>query len=407
MLKLLNIIKIMYKKFIIGLVLVFLNGSITHAENINVVYAGFSFSGNYIDKDIGIKYTENIIKNSDEPFNVISKSLLNEIKQTNPKYFNLSFDYADLNQGNSEAIVMAVTLDNEYYFSEYEPLTKTYINNIQMFFTIMFYNFNTKTLIASIPYDVTMPFLTKEKVSNSQITNEIKKFYTVGLKSADDGSIINAFTQVKKILNEYQLKDKYKFRIGVRSITIEDKAISSIPVVFQNNQNTFKNILAQSFAGRLSTHNDVALVPYTEGMAIGAAMKQQFVNSNEIYDIKLPNPEFVIDLTLRGYKKKLAKSSDVENLYWWASFINVTILQPDLNKIYFNENLKNLLKKKIPAQITEIDDWYKFYMSTVQLFDNYSINVSSPDQKWASKSSKNEQLFENMEKLKPLFDKLK
>ena len=395
------------KKILFCLFIFFFNLNLAYSENLNVIYAGFSFSGNYIDKDIGIKYTENIIKNSDEPFNVISKSLLNEIKQTNPKYFNLSFDYADLNQGNSEAIVMAVTLDNEYYFSEYEPLTKTYINNIQMFFTIMFYNFNTKTLIASIPYDVTMPFLTKEKVSNSQITNEIKKFYTVGLKSADDGSIINAFTQVKKILNEYQLKDKYKFRIGVRSITIEDKAISSIPVVFQNNQNTFKNILAQSFAGRLSTHNDVALVPFTEGMAIGGAMKQQFVNSNEIYDIKLPKPEFVIDLTLRGYKKKLAKSSDVENLYWWASFVNVTILQPDLNKTYFNENLKNLLKKKIPAQIKDIDDWYKFYMSTIQLFDKFALNVSSPDQKWTSKTSKNTELYENLEELQPLLDKLR
>ena len=395
------------KKILFGLFIFFLNVNLAYSDNLNVIYAGFSFSGNYIDKDIGIKYTENIIKNSDEPFNVISKSLLNEIKQTNPKYFNLSFDYADLNQGNSEAIVMAVTLDNEYYFSEYEPLTKTYINNIQMFFTIMFYNFNTKTLIASIPYDVTMPFLTKEKVSDSQITNEIKKFYTVGLKSAYDGSIINAFTQVKKILNEYQLKDKYKFRIGVRNITIEDKAIDSIPVVFQNNQNTFKNILAQSFAGRLSTHNDVALVPYTEGMAIGGAMKQQFVNSNEIYDIKLPNPEFVIDLTLRGYKKKLAKSSDVENLYWWASFINITILQPDLNKIYFNENLKNLLKKKIPSQIKDIDDWYKFYMSTIQLFDKFALNVSSPDQKWTSKTSKNTELYTNLEELQPLLDKLR
>ena len=46
-------------------------------------------------------------------------------------------------------------------------------------------------------------------------------------------------------------------------------------------------------------------------------------------------------------------------------------------------------------------------MSTVQLFDNYSMNISIPDQKWASKTSKNEQLFENIEKLKPLFDKLK
>ena len=63
MLKLNNIIKIMYKKFIIGFVLVFLNSGVVYAKNLNVIYAGFSFSGNYIDKDIGIKYTENIIKN--------------------------------------------------------------------------------------------------------------------------------------------------------------------------------------------------------------------------------------------------------------------------------------------------------------------------------------------------------
>tara|TARA_B110000444_G_scaffold100990_1_gene95464 strand:- start:59 stop:1264 length:1206 start_codon:yes stop_codon:yes gene_type:complete len=399
--------KLIKTKFIFCILLLLLNNSTVYAENPNVVYAGFSFSGNYIDKDIGIKYTDSIIKNSSEPFNSISKSLLNEIKLTNPKYFNLNFNYADLDKGNSEAIVMAVTLDNEYYFREYEPLTKTYINNIQMFFQIMFYNFNTKTLIASIPYDVTMPFLTKEKISDEQITSEIEKFYTVGLKSADDGSNINAFTQVRKILNDYHLKDKYKFRIGVRSITIEDKAIEYLPIKFRENQDAFKNILAQSFAGRLSAHNDVALVPFIEGMAIGGAMKQQFANSDEIYDIKLPKPEFVIDLKLRGYKKKLAKSSDVENLYWWASFINVSILQPDLNKVYFDENLKNLLKKKIPAQITEIDDWYKFYMSTIQLFEKLSINVSNPNQEWASKTSKNKELYSNLKSLTPLLDKLK
>ena len=46
-------------------------------------------------------------------------------------------------------------------------------------------------------------------------------------------------------------------------------------------------------------------------------------------------------------------------------------------------------------------------MSTVQLFDKYSMNLSEPDQKWASKTSKNEALFENIENLKPVFNKLK
>lgn len=396
-----------YKKFMVVAAFLFFC-SYSYAEKLSVSYAGFSFSGNYTDKEVGIRFTENILKKkSDDSMNVISKSLLEEIKTTNPKYFDLNFDLADLDKGNAKAIVMAVTLDNEYYFREYEPLTKTYINNVQMFFQIMFYNFNTKTLIASIPYDVTMPFLTKEKISEEKITEEIEKFYTVGLKSADDGTVMNAFTQVRKILNNYQLKDKYKFRIGVRSVKIEDKAIAHIPDVFKENLGAFENILAQSFAGRLSTHTDVALVPFTEGMAIGGAMKQQFVNSDDIYNITLPKPEFVIDLTMRGYKKKLARSSPVENLFWWASFINVTISQPDLKKIYFDENLKNLLKKKIPAQITEIDDWYKFYMSTIQLFDKFSQNVSTPSGAWTAKASKNKTLLTNLGSLEPLFKKLK
>jgi len=391
--------------FILLISLIF--SSFSYAEKLVVSYAGFSFSGNYIDKDVGIRFTENILEKSSGSLNVISKSLLDEIQKSSPKHFDLSFDYADLDEGNAKAIVMAVTLDNEYYFREFEPLTKTYINNVQMFFQIMFYNFNTKRLIASIPYDVTMPFLTKEEISEQQITDEIEKFYTVGLKSADDGVVINAFTQVRKILNDYQLKDKYKFRIGVRSITVEDKAKAHIPEIFLKNPSAFENILAQSFAGRLAAHNDVALVPYTEGMAIGGAMKQQFVNSDTIYDIALPQPEYVIDLTLRGYKKKLAKTSAVENLFWWASFINVRISQPDLNKVYLDEKLKNLLKKKIPAQITEIDDWYKFYMSTIQLFDRFGQNVANPTSAWTKKASKNKELFNNLKSLDPLLRKLK
>ena len=42
-------------------------------------------------------------------------------------------------------------------------------------------------------------------------------------------------------------------------------------------------------------------------MAIGAKMKQQFVNSDIIYDIELPKPDFNIEISVRGFKKVLAK----------------------------------------------------------------------------------------------------
>ena len=69
---------------------------------------------------------------------------------------NKDFDYnfADIEKGLEESVVMAVVLDHEDFFTEYEPITKTYLNNIQMFFQIIFYDFKSRKLVASIPYDV-------------------------------------------------------------------------------------------------------------------------------------------------------------------------------------------------------------------------------------------------------------
>ena len=115
------------------------------------------------------------------------------------------------------------------------------------------------------------------------------------------------FSQVEKSLNDFELKEKYNLRIGVTSVKFEDKAIAAIPENYKKNIKPLENIFAQLFSSRLSLHNDVALVPYIEGMAIGAKMKQQFVNSDIIYDIELPKPDYNIDLTIRGFKKVLAK----------------------------------------------------------------------------------------------------
>ena len=129
---------------------------------------------------------------------------------------------------------------------------------------------------------------------------------------------------VEEILNSFILKEKYKFRAGVRKVSFEEKSLPFIPERFKKNQNYLKNVFAQLFSSRLSLHNDIALVPYTEGMAVGAKMKQQFVNSDKIYDIELPKPDFNIEISVRGFKKVLAKKSDVNNIFFWATFITVS-----------------------------------------------------------------------------------
>jgi hypothetical protein len=378
------------------------------ASEKKVFYAGFSFSGNYIDKSSSIQFTNQLINEKDENgIDIISKSLIKTIKKVKAKNFNIDFDFADLEKGLEESVVMAVVLDNETYFNEYEPISKTYMNNIQMFFQIIFYNFKTKKLITSIPYDVSVPFFTKNEPTEKEIINYIKQFYTVGLKEMNSERKINAFSQVEKSLNDFELKEKYNLRIGVTSVKFEDKAIVAIPENYKKNIKPLENIFAQLFSSRLSLHNDVALVPYIEGMAIGAKMKQQFVNSDVIYDIELPKPDYNIDLTIRGFKKVLAKKSDVNNIYFWATFLNLKISQPDLNKIYMDDDLKNVIKKSIPSQIIDINDWYKFYITTYELFDGFSYNINAMDEKWILKTNKTNEFKKSMKNIGKLMVKFK
>jgi hypothetical protein len=378
------------------------------ANEKKVFYAGFSFSGNYIDKSTGIKFTNHLTNEKNENgLDIISDSLLRSMKKIQPKNFNIDYNFADLEKGLEESVVMSVILDHENFFSEYEPISKTYLNNIQMFFQVIFYNFKTRKLIASIPYDVSVPFFTKNELTEKEIINHIRNFYTKGFKSIDSQQTINAFTQVEKILNNFELKEKYKLRIGVTSVNFEEKAFFAIPNDYKKNIKPLENIFAQLFSSRLALHNDIALVPYVEGVAIGAKMKQQFVNSDIIYDIELPKPDYNINITVRGFKKVLAKKSDINNIYFWASFLNLKIYQPDLNKIYMDDNLKNVIKKSIPSQIQDVNDWYKFYITTYELFDDFSINVINPKNEWLKKANDSKNFEANIRKVNKLMEKVK
>ena len=46
------------------------------------------------------------------------------------------------------------------------------------------------------------------------------------------------------------------------------------------------------------------------------------------------------------------------------------------------------MKKSIPSQIKDINDWYKFYITTYELFDSFSLNISKIDDQWLQKTNK-------------------
>ena len=368
-------------------------------EKIKVFYSGFSFSNNYDSNRIFTQYTKKIVNNinPEDKLDIISNNLLKEIKKANFQNINLDLEnLLDFKKYPDNAIVMSVVMQHEEFSQEYNNSLKKFSGFYDSYFQILFYDFSDKSLIASIPFEFEIPMLSNEKFDETEVLKRIKEFY---LKD-------KPFEELIKIINQFNIKRKYDLRIGVTNVKIHERALNHMPKNTKNHLSSMKNLIAQTFSKRLSQNHNVAIVPYAEGQSIGKAMKLRFVQSDEIYDIKIPNPDYHIAIEIKGFKKLLGQASAVEDLYLYGSFANIEIYQPDLNKYYFNESLRGVTRVKIPKGQVDLNDWRKYYYNLEILFDNFSKNIIKQNQKWMKEASK-KKIKKKLKELKIVMDKLK
>ena len=380
------------------LLIIYLIWPLKLTANDKIFYSGFSFSNLYESNSTLVSYSSELIKEIDNQngLNIISSTLLNTIKNSN--FLNIDLDTENLlnfDKYPDNAVVMSVALQHEEFTQEYNYNSKTYVGFYDAYFQILFYDFSNKNLIASIPYDFEIQLLSNEKLNKNQIQSRIKDFYL------ND----KPFDLLEQKINQFSIKQKYDRRIGVTNVNIEDRAIEVMPADLKKYQNAIKNLIAQTFSKRLSMHHNIAIVPYMEGQSIGNVMKLRFVQTDEVYSIQLPDPDYHININLKGFKKVLAKTSDVEDLFLYGS-LDFKILQPDLNKVYFDHGLRGVTKIKIPKGQSEINDWRKYYYNMEILFDNFSKNITKQDKKWLKETTKNN-IKKDLKNLKQLIDKVK
>ena len=390
------------KKFLIILLIFFIypaNILLANDQIIKVYYSGFSFSNTYDSNKSYTKYTADLIKekNPDTGIDIISSKLLETIKKI--KFDRIDLDtnnLLDFNKYPDEAIVMSVALQHEEFTQEFNSSSGKYSIFYDAYFQILFYDFSDKSLIASIPFDFELQTLRNDKLNEIEILDRIKDFYL-----NDD-----PFNELDQMINKFSIKRKYDRRIGVKNVSIQDRAFEVMPSNSKQNQNYIKNLIAQTLSKRLSIYHNIALVPYMEGQGIGGTMKLRFVQTDEIYSIKLPNPDYHIAINLKGFKKVLAKTSASEDLYLYGSFIDLKIFQPDLDKIYFNEGLRGVTKVKIPKDQMDVNDWRKYYYNLEKLFDDFSKNIIKQDKKWMKDATKNK-IKKKLKALNKVLDKVK
>ena len=368
-------------------------------KKIKVFYAGFSLSNIYESNEISSKYTSILLKEarSQKQIDIISDQLVKKINNSSFQDIDLDINnLIDFDKYPDNAIVMSIALQSESFSQEFNLSSNLHMGFYDAYFQILFYDFSDKNLIASIPFDFEIQMLSKEKINNNQILNRIKNFY---LK--DD-----PFKNLDERINKFKIKRKYDRRIGVTKVNILNKAFEVMPKNSIQFVDVYKILLAQTFEKRLSKNHNIAIVPYNEGQSIGKFMKLRFVQVDKIYTISLPDPDYHVHIDLKGFKKVLAKSTDVEDLFLYGSFVDIKILQPDINKIYFDHALRGVTKVKIPKEQLDINEWRKYYYNIETLFDNFSTNITKPESKWLKEVTKNN-IKKNLKDISFLLEKVK
>jgi len=357
----------------------------------NVIYGGFSYGSIIPDNS----YTKFLLKRSNG-LSFLEKIFLDTTKKINNNSFKISYELLSDNLSETDKNVIVLALDSE----QIEHITITGDNitrtDIILNFQIIFFNAKNNFLTASIPLEVSKSVNSSKKLTKEQIIQELKKLY--------ENDVMKHFLRVTQNFN---LKTKYKNRIGVTKVIFEKKAEDYIMKNSKNNDVFKKNRFANSLGSFLSYNNNIAIVPYGED-ATSRSIMLTFENSQR--EIELPDPDYHIHLTIRGFKNILFKEGNIDEQWIYGSYIKIKFLQPDLDKIYFEEKFKNALNVEFSKRSTnnkESFEWI-FYLDSLKfLFDKFSKQTVEIDKKWLKSSNDNKKVKKKFKALNKVYESCK
>ena len=363
-----------------------------HARaKIQVYDGGFSFGSILPNETI----TNSLLKDNGG-VSYINQLLVNKSKSLSNESFELKYDLLKDGIGEDDQNIMVLALDGEYIDNisiKSDNLTRT---DIILNFQIIFFNAKTNSLVASIPLEISKNISSSSELSKEQIKQELKNIF--------ENEVARYYLE---LLSNFTLQSKYNNRIGVTEVIFEDNAND----YFMKNMNKedifLKNRFAKSLSSFIAYNNDVAIVPYGQDRTSNTIMLR-FENSQR--QINLPNPDYHIHLTIRGFKNVLFKESNINEQWIYGSYTNIKILQPDYpdekKRIKMDEQFKNGLNVEMSKRSMnnkQSFEWIFFNDSLKVLFDNFSKQTVELDKKWLKSSNENKKIAKIFENIKEIY----
>jgi hypothetical protein len=375
--------------FLCGLLLlVIATPSFSAEPATNVYFAGFALAGNAAESEKAFPISSRLLqeRNKDGTF-LLQAELWKYVQSSNHPKLTIKRDLASgLVPGDS--VAMAFVLEWENVSSETVAGRTKLVADLHG--QVMIFDFESKKVIGSYPAAVQLL-----DVIDGPVNDKVKESRIRSLYLGTSGNSL--FAQAAKRLPSVSVKPSTGNYIQIVSIDLEAKARQTLADYREDPQVLISRV-ADAFGERLFENNHVAYIPYSKGSAIGSKMAARFANG-DVFQFELPTPDYRIHLNVRGYKKVLLDSNNVESAWGYASYMNVAIKSFDDSTVYLDSPFKYAVTKHVVSGTHDQDDWSAFQESTFSLIDQITLQIAAPDSDWLKQWSEGNSTKDQLKKL--------
>lgn len=344
-----------------------------------LLFAGFAFSGDYAHRAELYPYSSQIAAADKLAFD---EALRKRIMVRPSAMEKISMDLGRVGIGTQLSVAFALNYED----IEVQELDGKNLVILRLYASILGFDRDSKTLVATYPIRIRYSTHMNHKPTEVEKRQLFRSLYFDRL-TGGDGASVNAFDEWLDRFEKVSIKSKYSKYLRVTNIAIEDDA-KKIILEAKKKESAFKNQVAQALETSISYYNNVPVVPSSTGEAVGAKMAYRFSDGNAL-DLKLPDPDYAVGLTLRGFKSKSIQDGNAtQDIY--RVLATIAIEQPDLNKQYLNEKIYNTLIVVKPGGTTlKVDSWPSYYKTLVELINETSQQFNKPDSGWLKEHAAN------------------
>lgn len=360
-------------------VLIFSSYANSKAE---VYYAGFSYLGKSDTVSQNFPYSH-ALNQSIDGVTKFDREMYQRLGDLDIDHFELIVgELADIQDEN--AISLTLALESES--TSIEKIGSYYKLLIQLSAQIILFDQSSMKLVSVFPIDVQLVDVINHIPTEEDV---ISRFDSVFFKP----SKVNVFDIFVRKLNEINPEKKYNHHIRVLNTNVAKKVEDQT----KNWQaaSDLSNRLGISFTRFLSDNQQVSVLPFVKGHAIGNKLAGRYANG-DVYMMTIPEPDYAIDVTLTGLKRLVYEKAATGTSYIYATELKMKVYEPYSNTVFYEGKFRNGATKKVPKSQTVIDDWSSYNEAILALMDKLTTVLGKPKKSWFKKHSQAQKISRNL-----------